>query len=268
MPRKYPPLIAASGSCGTLTIMYDPVQRAAETAKIVCRGDRRKYRRFRPARFYGGIATADCVGCCLRCIFCWSWRELARPEAIGEFYTPGEVAERLIAIARKKGFDQVRLSGNEPTICREHLIGVLERIPPDLTFILETNGIPIGCDVTYAGQLARFANLHVRVSLKGACEEDFSRLTGAVPEGFVLQLRAVENLYRAGVLVHAAVMTSFSTAEHLDTLRKRLAAIAPELSEIEAEELALYGNVADRLKRAGIRYRSAYPPDKIPPEQV
>lgn len=32
--------------------------------------------------------------------------------------------------------------------------------------------------------------------------------------------------------------------------------------------LVLYGDVAKRLERAGIRYRSAYPPDKIPPEQV
>ena len=93
--------IANSVTPGTIHIMYDPVQKAEETAKIVCRGERRKYRRFRPARFYGGIATADCVGCCLRCIFCWSWHELARCEAIGEFYTPEQVAAWLTAIARK-----------------------------------------------------------------------------------------------------------------------------------------------------------------------
>jgi uncharacterized Fe-S cluster-containing radical SAM superfamily protein len=248
--------------------MYDTVQRAIEIAKIVCRGDSRKYRRFRPARFYGGIATADCVGCCLRCIFCWSWHELARPEAIGEFYTSREVADRLISIARKKGFERVRLSGHEPTICKEHLLGVLDRIPPDILFILETNGILIGSDSTYAGELARFTNIYVRVSFKGTCEEDFTRLTGAAPEGFQMQLKAVENLHNAGVRVQPAVMTSFSSPEHLAALRKRLSAIAPELADIEAEELAFYGDVADRLKRAGIRYRSACPPDKIPPEQV
>ena len=48
---------------------YDPIKRSEETAKVVLRNDLRKYHRFRPARFYGGIATADCVGCCLRCIF-------------------------------------------------------------------------------------------------------------------------------------------------------------------------------------------------------
>jgi uncharacterized Fe-S cluster-containing radical SAM superfamily protein len=39
--------------------MYDPVRKAEETSWVVCRGDSRKYYRFRAARFYGGIATAD-----------------------------------------------------------------------------------------------------------------------------------------------------------------------------------------------------------------
>jgi uncharacterized Fe-S cluster-containing radical SAM superfamily protein len=91
---------------------------------------------------------------------------------------------------------------------------------------------------------------------------------GVAPEGFLLQLKAIENLYKAGVRVQPAVMMSFSTRKHLAFLEKMLASIAPELAEIEAEELALYGGVTERLKRAGIRYHSAYPPDKIPPEQV
>jgi uncharacterized Fe-S cluster-containing radical SAM superfamily protein len=55
---------------------FDPIQRSEEVARLVCEGDRRRYRRFRPARFFGGIATADCVGCNLRCLFCWSWPEV------------------------------------------------------------------------------------------------------------------------------------------------------------------------------------------------
>jgi uncharacterized Fe-S cluster-containing radical SAM superfamily protein len=46
--------------------MYDPLEKAEEDAKLVCQGHHRKYYRFRAARFYGGIAAADCVGCCLR----------------------------------------------------------------------------------------------------------------------------------------------------------------------------------------------------------
>jgi len=81
--------------------MYDPIEMAGETREVVCRGDRRKYYRFRPARFYGGIATADCVGCCLRCVYCWSWREVANPERIGEWHSPEHVASTLIGIAER-----------------------------------------------------------------------------------------------------------------------------------------------------------------------
>jgi uncharacterized Fe-S cluster-containing radical SAM superfamily protein len=248
--------------------MYDPVRKAEETAKIVCMGNLRKYRRFRPARFYGGIATADCVGCNLRCRFCWSWREAVRPEESGEFLVPEAVARRLVDIARGKGYRKVRISGNEPTICPEHLIEVMKLIPEDFLFILETNGILIGHDEALAGRLARFSNLYARVSLKGTTGEEFSLLTGAMPEGFLLQLRAVENLYRAGVRVQPAVMVSFSPAENVKALQRRLGAIAPELAEIEVEELVLYRDVEERLRKAGIRYRTAYAPDGIPPEQV
>jgi len=122
--------------------MYDPVKRAFEIEKIVCQDDKRKYSRFRPARFYGGIATADCVGCSLQCIFCWSY-ESATKAHMGDLYSPEEVARKLVGIARKKGFQQVRNSGSEPTISRAHLLRVLDLIPKDLQFIIETNGIRI-----------------------------------------------------------------------------------------------------------------------------
>ncbi|MEW6326032.1 MAG: radical SAM protein [Thermodesulfobacteriota bacterium] len=248
--------------------MYDPVKRAEEVAAIVSRGVLRKYYRFRPARFYGGIATADCVGCSLRCIFCWSWREVIRPDLYGRFYSPEEVAGKLTAIAREKGFLKVRISGNEPTISRGHLLNVLERIPGDILFILETNGILIGHDETYALDLARFENLYVRLSLKGTTEEEFSRLTGAEAVGFVLQLRALDYLYQAGVRVQPAVMVSFSPPENVRAFRQRLGQIAPALADIEIEELVLYGDVKERLRKAGLRYGIAYEPRYIPPEQV
>jgi hypothetical protein len=63
-------------------------------------------------------------------------------------------------------------------------------------------------------------------------------------------------------------MVSFSSMENVKALQKRLGAIAPELSEIETEELVLYRDVEERLRKAGIRYRTAYTPDMTPPEQV
>jgi uncharacterized Fe-S cluster-containing radical SAM superfamily protein len=233
---------------------YDPVKRAEEAAALVCRGNLRRYYRFRPARFYGGIATADCLGCCLRCIFCWSWDKVVNPTRFGEFYSSKQVASKLDNIARKKGFFQVRISGNEPTIAREHLLGVLESIPKDLMFILETNGILIGHDKTYADDLAKFENLYVRVSLKGCNEEEFSRLTGAEPKAFELQLQALKNLAQAGVNTHPAAMISFSSPKAISAFRDRLASIDKTFENIEMEELMLYGHVEDRIRKAGIDY--------------
>jgi len=74
----------------------------------------RRYRRFRADRWYGGIATADVVGCNLRCGMCWAWRNTSFVFTAGEWLPPGEVADRLRDIAKRKGFEQVRVSGGEP----------------------------------------------------------------------------------------------------------------------------------------------------------
>jgi len=239
--------------------MYDPIKRSEELARVVSRGDLRKYYRFRPARFYGGIATADCVGCFLRCLFCWSWHEVTRPDACGQFYSPEQAVKNLLSITRKKKYEKIRISGNEPTLARGHLLKVLDLIPSNFLFILETNGILIGHDQSYARELSRFKNLYVRVSLKGTTEEEFSRLTGCIPEGFSLQLKAIENLYRAGVEVRPAVMVSFSPPENIHALRKRLGQIAHKLSDIEVEELVLYGDVEERLKKVNPERRLVPP---------
>jgi uncharacterized Fe-S cluster-containing radical SAM superfamily protein len=240
--------------------MYDPVERARDVEKLVCDGDRRKYHRFRPAPFYGGIATADCVGCNLRCAFCWAYSRVIRPESHGRLYTPREVAARLLSIARRQRFGLLRISGNEPTLGRKHLLAVLERVPSGILFILETNGVLLGHDPAYARELATIPNLHVRVSLKGASEEEFSRLTGARADGFALQIEALRNLHEAGARVHAAVMTAFSPADRLGALAERLAAVAPVLAEYEAEDLRLYGDVESRLEARGLTYRKAIDP--------
>ena len=239
---------------------FDPIRRAEETARIVCRGDQRKYYRFRSARFYGGIGTADCLGCCLRCLFCWSWDKVVRPDRYGKFYSPRQVAGKLITIANKKGFRQVRISGNEPTLAREHLLHLLEQIPKDIRFILETNGILIGHDATYAMDLSRFENLYVRVSVKGTGEVEFSQLTGADPSGSGLQLAALENLSRFKVNAHPAVMVSFSSPEKIKSFRKRLRRIHEAYEDFEVEELVLYGTVEKRLDKAGLSYDTAYEP--------
>ena len=173
--------------------MYDPFELSEKIEKIVVQNNLKRYYRFRPTGFYGGIATADTVGCNLRCKFCWSSNSVWNPKDTGEFYSSEDVADTLQSIAEKKGYHQVRISGGEPTIGKHHLLGILETIKPTYLFILETNGIVLGYDKKYVEDLSVFENLHVRVCLKGADSEEFTLFTGA-ETGFQYQLKALQHL--------------------------------------------------------------------------
>ena len=63
-------------------------------------------------------------------------------------------------------------------------------------------------------------------------------------------------------------MVSFSIPENIHALRKRLAAIDRSFAEIEIEELVLYGDVEERLRKAMIECGTSYHPRDIPPEQI
>ena len=251
--------------------LYDPVKLAQAMEKIVVRGILRKYYRVvRADRWYGGIATADCCGCCLRCVFCWSGAPRDRPNEIGRFYKPEQIFSKLVSCAEKHRFSLLRVSGNEPTIGRSHLLRLLELIDQTrYKFVLETNGILLGYDSSYTHELSKFKCLHVRVSIKGTCPEEFTTLTGAIPEAFNLQLKALENLLDAGVSCNPAVMLSFSKQENIAKLKEQLEEIDPVLtSEFEEEYVFLYPHVVRRLKKAGIKPLTAYSPNKIPCELI
>lgn len=234
--------------------MYDPLELSKLIEERVTKKENNKtlrlYYRFRPAKFYGGISSADCVGCNLRCVYCWS-NDRAREGRMGEFYSPEEVAGKLVRIAEKFGYRQLRITGNEPTLSREHLIQVLESIPEEYQFILETNGILLGADESYVKELKRFPNLHVRVSLKGCTPEEFSRLTGAKPEAFRLQLDALRFCVGNGIACHPAVMIDLVEKDNLEKLKVSLKRIDTDLpNELEYEQLILYPHVERRLNQA------------------
>jgi len=232
--------------------MYNPLELSEKIERIVCKDSFKKYYRFRPAKFYSGISSADCCGCNLRCYFCWS-NDLAREGKIGEFYSSEEVSGKLIAIAKKFGFNRIRITGNEPTIGKDHLLAVIKNIPDDYLFILETNGILLGNNEDYIKELSRFKNLHVRVSLKGCTPEEFSRLTGAVPESFELQLKALEYCIDNNVSCHPALMYDLIDRKNIKVLSNRLEEINPKLAdELEFESLIKYPNVERRLKKVGL----------------
>jgi uncharacterized Fe-S cluster-containing radical SAM superfamily protein len=237
---------------------FDPLELARRTEEIVCRGDRRKYTKFYCAGVYGGIATGYTCGCCLRCVFCWVNWSRDFPERHGAFYSPDEAFQQLRRAARKRRVGQLRISGAEPTLGKCHLLGLLERVEasPFRLFILETNGVLLGADRDYAGQIARFTKVHTRVSLKAGTPEAFTRKTGARPESFELPFQAIRNLLEAGASFHVAAMSAdprIVTEAERQSLLDRLAAIHPALvRHLEEETVDPYDTTLERLRRAGV----------------
>ena len=228
--------------------MYNPIELSKKTENIVIKENNRKYYRFRATGFYGGIATADAVGCNLRCKFCWSSNSVWNAKNVGKFYSPKQVADTLHEIAKRKEYTQVRVSGGEPTIGRRHLISLLNNISPKFLFILETNGILLGADKAYVKELSRFDNLHVRVCLKGCNPEEFSFLTGA-EKGFEYQIKALENLRDERVRFNIALV---SARHEKKQLFDRLIEMNLENIMIEEEEIKLYPPVRKRLDKEGL----------------
>jgi len=238
---------------------------------VVVEGDLKKYyRSARPAKWYGGVASADCCGCNLRCVFCWSGAPRDTPERLGKFHSPNQIFNSLTRCAEQFNYEQLRVTGNEVTIGRSHLLKLLELIDQTkFTFILETNGILIGHDPDYAKQLSKFKSVHVRVSLKGTNPQEFSTLTGAAPEAFTLQVKALKNLLDASVPCHPAVMLSFSPRKNFAELLNCLREIDQRLPvSVEEEYLILYPHVINRLRREGIKPHKAYEPGRVPKELI
>jgi uncharacterized Fe-S cluster-containing radical SAM superfamily protein len=191
---------------------------------------------------------------------------MSGPEEVGRFYSPESVASTMMRMAKKRGLKQLRISGGEPTIGRNHLVQLLENLDDQkVAFVLETNGLLIGDDQNYAKELSKYPFVHVRVALKGCNEKEFVTLTGSKPEGFALQLKALEYLVKNRVECSPAVMISFSQNGSLKKLIQRIRKIEPSLIEkTELEKLILYPNVRKKINRYGLAYNSGYFPNNVP----
>jgi len=220
---------------------FDPLWLAGETERRACSGDKRKYTAFYATGVYAGIATGYVVGCCLRCYYCWSGFSRDFPEFFGRFHGPREAMEAIVRAARRYGVDKARISGGEPTLCKRHLLGLLEAFQDTglRLFILETNGILLGADRSYVRALSRFERVHVRVSLKAGTPEGFTARTGAVPEAFELPFKAIEALLDEGLSFHVAAMTDprIMPEGERKALIERLAEIDPVLAANLEEEI-------------------------------
>lgn len=217
--------------------MVDPVKLTKIVETKVCRSNSKKYYRFRKTAFYGGCATADCLGCNLRCAYCWAQKKVWTPEKFGKFYTPKEVGEKLI----KMNYALVRVSGGEPTICKKHLFELISLIPENKLFILETNGILLNED--YIEGLSNFKNIYVRISLKGVDEKTFEQITGADGKFFKNQLNALELLKKYGIKYKAAILVDLFTENQINNLG---------IPNLEYETLIKYPFVMKRLRKKGI----------------
>jgi uncharacterized Fe-S cluster-containing radical SAM superfamily protein len=226
--------------------MYNPIELSKKTEELVVKDTLKKYYRFRPAGFYGGIGTADTVGCNLRCKFCWSSQSVWDAKNTGQFYSPRDVAERLQEIADSKGYHQLRISGGEPTIGRQHLLEILEALPRRYTFILETNGLLLGYDKGYVHALSSFPQLHVRVCLKGADSTEFSLFTGA-EQGFDYQIKALQFLQEYRMNFTIALVSV--NPEKKQRFFKRLEDLGLDSVMLEEEEIQLYPLVKKRLQQ-------------------
>lgn len=251
---------------------FDPLELAKRTERIVTRegpdGLERKYTDFYSVPVYRGIATGYAVGCCLRCAYCWSNWSRDFPEKFGRFYSPREAARNLFKAAEEgvaysnywrraiPKVNKLRLSGCEPTIGKEHLLGLLELVKASKypLFILETNGLLIGSDKDYARRLAEFKDkLYVRVSFKAATPEGFTKRTGAIGKYYELPFKALRYLLDEGIYARAAAMTDpkVMPREEREILLETLDEIDPKANyreTLEEEVIDAYDTTLKRLK--------------------
>jgi uncharacterized Fe-S cluster-containing radical SAM superfamily protein len=242
-----------------LNFPFDPVKRVQEVESIVTEGLDRKYHRFRPAPYYGGIATADAVGCCFLCAYCWSYFRILKPEKHGKFYSPEAVSNRLLMIARKKRFEYVRITGCEPILGErslEHLVKVIERtlrMNNHLTFVLETNGLLLGYYPDFIQQL-NIPRLTIRVALKGWDANSFQEITGADKNYFEYPLIGLKTMIEQGLDAWPAAMWDVFGKEGVVKLKTKMRSMGLDC-KLETEELEKYPYVMENISKRGIRLK-------------
>ena len=237
---------------------FDPLKRSQEVENLVTRDKERLYYRFRPAPYYGGIATADAVGCSFLCAYCWNYNRNLYPERFKEFYSPQRVADKLLHIAKKKSCRLFRISGAEPVLGERtlfHLIEVLKHINQNKSesmFILETNGFFLGCRTDLLEKLQEFSNLRVRICLKGIDEESFEQTTGAKKDFYRFPLVALKELEELGVRAWPALMGDLFSMEEISKFESYLRENGIR-SELELEFLETYPFVLKNMKKRKIK---------------
>lgn len=235
---------------------FNPINVAQETEKAVVQGTKRKYYRFRAAPYYGGIATADAVGCCFLCAYCWNYFKIIKPQNYSKFFSSQEVASNLLKIARKRRFGLCRITGCEPILGDSsfaHLIKVITKVldaEKGLRFILETNGLFLGLHADFVTRL-KIPRLSIRVALKGWDELSFQAITGADRRYFEYPLRGLKKMLEEGLNAWPAVMWDTFGETGIEKLKVRLLRKGIN-REIEIEALERYPYVLENIGKREI----------------
>jgi len=239
-----------------LSFPFDPFQRSAEAESVVMKGEKRLYHKFRAAPYYGGIATADAIGCSFLCAYCWSYGRNENPARFGRLYSSEQVADNLLRIARRRFFHLFRVTGSEPILGEasfRHLLKVIELVSseePRSKFILETNGLMLGHRDDLAAQL-KVDPVLVRVAIKGVDPTSFEKITGARGEFFPLPLKALQNLDRLGIQAWPALMADLFNETEITSLKKTLRKSGIP-ADLEIESLEAYPFVLENMRRRGL----------------
>ncbi len=196
------------------------------------------------------------------------------PSASYRFYSPKEAVDEMIRCARgriysdglqgiyEKEFMPIKepdkkillfcLSGGEATLGHAHLIGILKELKRQgeeenmfYTIIIYTNGMLLGENPNLVDQIKEYSDFStVRVSLKAATPELFSRFIGADPSFFEYPFRALEKLHKVDMIAWASIIDNpvMFPPNSRDKIVKRLRSIDPKLVDsLEYERLAFDG---------------------------
>jgi uncharacterized Fe-S cluster-containing radical SAM superfamily protein len=198
---------------------YDPVARSREIERLVMRDHKRLAYKFRFQRFYGGIATCDCIGCNLLCAYCWNYSRNLNPgsDRDATFCSPLDVATRLETIAKRGQTDMARISGCEPFLGAASAKWLADIISnSDLSFVIETNGVMIGAWPHILESFKELRNFRIRLAFKGENALEFEKITSCDAMGYAYQHRAIAECQKRHIPLKVAFMPQFVSGRNID----------------------------------------------------
>ena len=222
-------------------------------------GGSRLCHKYRISKYYGGVATVDVVGCYLDCAYCWVPEfkrindDIQKNLHSFDLLSPVETAKILIELATKNKLKTVRLSGGEPTLNKDHLLGTIEIVTRNgLNFVLETNGI--NSDEGFVEALAKYQmNTYVYYSIKGVSANHFKLLTNKSEDLWNIQLNNICLYAKYGFRVGINTMMNYITEHDFISFLNKLEQLNPYLPMcIDTKETSTFPHVFKRLKERNI----------------